>query len=374
MTASARAVFRELARSGAATRPQLGDILRLSRPTMSAAIAELNGLGFVRVHGEVQGALGRKAQEYSLGPGAGHVIAVDAGSTKIQLRVSTLDRHLLSNREYSLPSSHLVLNEAISDAVAQEVDAARRAWTPAWGPLRAIGIAIPARVADERGDGSLTGENVIFSRFQPPDDISIILENNVNCAAVAEQLYGAAQGHETFAYVQIGLKIGMGLMLNGTLLRGRNGAAGEIGHLAFPWAPGIPPEPGAAERHVGSEALMERVRAAWPAADARMPADTDELLVRAGEGHAVALEQLERHARDVGVVVASIVSVVDPGLVVLGGGLGASNLLTGTVSQVANHLSYSVDVCNTMLGRDATVLGIEKRTIDTAILAIIGLS
>jgi hypothetical protein len=64
--------------------------------------------------------------------------------------------------------------------------------------------------------------------------------------------------------------------------------------------------------------------------------------------------------------------MVDPGLVVLGGGLGASPLLLSTVTEVANRLSYPVEVRTSSLGQDATVLGVEKLASEKAVDLILG--
>lgn len=372
LTASAKSIFRLLAEGNPSTRPQLGEALNLSRPTMSAAIAELEQLGLVAKIGEVQGHIGRKAAIYRPGQGAGHVMAVDAGSTHVRLRVSTIDRRLLHSRVYRLPASQFLLGEEISRAVAEEVAATLSETDPGWGPLRMIGIAVPSRVVGPQGDQSATRQEEIFSRFEPPANVPVVLENNVNCAAVAERSNGIARDSETFAYVQIGLKIGMGLMLGGRLLRGHNGAAGEIGHLAFPMADGSKPIAGEIERYMGTEAFMGRVLAAWPQAAGAPPADAAELMARAGDGCAASLEQVTRHAEDIGAIVASCVSVVDPGLVVLGGGLGSSALLLPTVCEVANRLSYPVEVRTSTLGQDATVLGIEKLACEQTVDLLLG--
>ena len=372
LTESARAVFRELARTGPATRPQIGQSLGLSRPTMSAAMGELGDLGYVDVAGEVQGPLGRKALEYRVGGGAGHVIAVDAGSTHVQLRASTLDRRQLYSGATRMNPPQFALNAEISQAVADQMQQVLALSRPEWGPLRAVGIAVPARVTQTAAGRHATGQDLIFSRFSPPDGVEVVLENNVNCAAVAEQLYGAARDLPTFAYVQVGLKIGMGVILSGNLVRGLNGAAGEIGHLAFPWAPGKTPLAGEAERYLGSDALIERVRQGWPADRGDAPASVDALLALADAGDADALHHLGLHAADIGAVVASIVSIVDPGLVILGGGVGASPVLAPMVAQVTNRLSYPAEVRSTELGYDATILGIERLTIDSAVPRILG--
>ncbi len=339
---------------------------------MSAAISELEEIGLATKIGEVQGPLGRKAAVYRPGQASGYVLSIDAGSTHVRLRVSTLDRRLLHSRVYRLPSSQLLLGDEISHAVADEVAAALVEADPGWGPLRVIGIALPSRVVGPQGDRNATRQQAIFSRFEPPADVPIVLENNVNCAAVAEHSNGIAKDHETFAYVQIGLKIGMGIMLDGKLLRGRNGAAGEISHLAFPMANGTRPIAGEIERYMGTDALMQRVVDQWPTDAGDAPVDAAELMARAAQGSVEALRQVTRHAEDIGAIVASCVSIVDPGLVVLGGGLGANPLLLPTVRSVANRLSYPVEVRTSALGQDATVLGIEKLASENAVDLILG--
>lgn len=368
LTPSARAVFRSLVASGPATRPQIGEQLALSRPTMSASIGELERLGYVEKVGESQGSLGRKAALYRVGGGAGHVVAIDAGSTHVRLRVATLDHRLLHSRTYRLPASHRLMNEEISRAVAEEFAAAAGETEATWGPLRAIGIALPSRVVVDGAERASTRQDELFTHFTPPAGPELVLENNVNCAAVAENVYGVAQGREDFAYIQIGLKLGMGLMLGGRLIRGRNGAAGEIGHLAYPFAPGHTPVAGEAETYLGTEMLMQRVRQAWPAAAATAaPEDAGALFLRAENGDAVARDHVERHAADIGALVASCVAIVDPGLVVLGGGVGTSQLILPVVRTVANALSYPVAIETSSLGPDATVLGIEKLAVDRAL-------
>ena len=192
LTGSAKAVFRRLVFDGPSTRPQIGSILGLSRPTMSAAIAELERLGYVEMIGAVRGPLGRSAAQYRVGRNAGYVMAVDAGATHVRLRASTLDRRLLGNHVHRLPAPYFTINEEISRAVAGEVESALVKAQPDWGPLRTLGIAVPTRVVGPEGDAQASRQNVVFTRFQPPEGVVVVLENNVNCAAVAEQHYGAA--------------------------------------------------------------------------------------------------------------------------------------------------------------------------------------
>jgi predicted NBD/HSP70 family sugar kinase len=338
---------------------------------MSASIIELDRAGYIEKIGELQGALGRKAGMYRLGSGAGHVIAVDAGSTHVRLRVATLDRRLLHNRTYRLSSNQRVLGDEISAAVSEEVSAARAISEPGWGPLRAIGIAVPSRVVIQ--DALPHPQDKLFSNFTPPGDVPLVLENNVNCAAIAEHNHGVARGRTNFAYIQVGVKIGMGIVLRGQLLQGRNGAAGEISHIAFPFAPARPPEDAVAlEDYLGAEALMERVRAGWPANFGAPPEDAPRLLALAEAGNVAARAAVAQHGRDIGAMVATCVSIIDPGLVVLGGGVGNSALILPHVREVVDRLTFPTDIVSSILGSDATVLGIEQLAAEHASSLIIG--
>jgi predicted NBD/HSP70 family sugar kinase len=89
-------------------------------------------------------------------------------------------------------------------------------------------------------------------------------------------------------------------------------------------------------------------------------------------GNPAAKRHVARQAADIGAIVASCVSVVDPGVVVLGGGLGSSPLLLPDVRETVSRLSYSVEIRSTLLGSNATVLGIEQSAIEHAIDRAIG--
>ena len=76
--------------------------------------------------------------------------------------------------------------------------------------------------------------------------------------------YGAAKHREAFSYLQVGVRIGLGIVVGGKLLRGSNGAAGEIGRLPFPWSPTETPSREGLEHYLGSAALIERCARDWP--------------------------------------------------------------------------------------------------------------
>ncbi|MEL4378132.1 ROK family transcriptional regulator [Brucella cytisi] len=372
LTASARAVFRTLARNGSATRPELAERLGLSRPTMSIAMEDLERLGYVEMTGVRQRGTGRKAVMYRLGPEVGHIIAVDAGSTNVRLTVSTFDNRILYSGGYHLGADQRRFTPELEQAVAQGLRDVRQATQDSWGPLRSIGIALPTKVEHQIASSEeISALYPHISRSIEALNIPVILENNVNCAAIAEGAFGNATHASDFVYIQVGVKIGMGIVLCGELVRGRNGGAGEISSLPFPWSPDIAPNKEALEDYLGSESLMQRVLNEWPAGEAP-PKDAPALFALAQNGHGIARSHVDRHADDVGRLVAACVSVLDPGLVILGGGIGHNAQILPKVRDVVNHLSGPTQIEVTGLGVEATLKGIQRLTLRCAEERLIG--
>ncbi|MBE3014452.1 ROK family transcriptional regulator [Microbispora sp. NEAU-D428] len=361
LSTSARAVLAELTRRGRATRPQISQALSLSKPTVSTAMSELEELGLVREDGSVQGHTGRSALLWRIGEGAGHVLGVDVGVTRTRIHAHALsgERLLGVSRDVTSPASRS--GTADLTASADAAGALLRETLPRLGdsgPLRQIVIALPTVVTDrDPAAASQSPEVHDMLKALALPQAPLLLENNVNCAAVAEGNLGVAQGAAQFAYVQAGVRIGAALVLGGRLLRGASGWAGEVAHLPFPWDAGQEPVPEGLERFLGAEDLLLRAAAAWPASEGEPPTSAEELFRRAGEGCPPAQRAVTEHATQVGRLVVAVVALLDPGLVVLGGGVGSNPLLVQGVQETLSTLSIPVEIRRSGLGATATVEG-----------------
>lgn len=359
LTESARAVLRTVSTSGPITRPQLGALLAFSKPTMSAAVGELEALGLVASRGTVKGPTGRTAVTYGLGPEAGTVVGVDAGTTHTHAIAAGLDGRPIA--EADLPSSQ------IEGAVEQVLGGVRRD-----GPLRAIAVAVPTIVSSAlaprgRGKDLLDIAQRLQARFRVP----ILLENNVNCAALAELREGTAQGRASFIYLQVGVKIGLGIVIDGRLFRGFNGAAGEVGRLPFPWSAAETPRLEGLEEYLGSASLVARCARDWPGDEGTPPQSAEELFARAAtSAHARAC--IDRHAADIGRLVAACVGVLDPGLAVLGGGVGQNELMVEQIGRTVAELTWPTEIAVSRLTRKATVLGAVGLAADYSLGTLLG--
>lgn len=373
LTESSRSVLRVLAASGPITRPRLGAMLNLSKPTMTAVMNELGALGLVAPIGSQQGAMGRSAMVYALGPEAGYVIGIDVGVAQVRAVAQWLDGTPLATAELKIAKQQRATIEEIAVVVDEAAKAAILAVGKRSKTLRSVAVAVPRIVSRNRlGLNRRKGPEAVLQRLRQSVDAPILLENNVNCAAFGELREGAAHGRDIFLFLQIGVRIGLGIVIGGKLFRGFNGAAGEAGRMPFPWSVDSTPEREGLEHYLGSDALMERCVAGWPASAGEPPATARELFDRAQAGEREALVWVNRHAADIGRMVAGCIGFFDPGLVVLGGGVGQNPLMLEEVRQVARDLTWATEISVSGLGVNGTVLGATRLAADYALAEILG--
>lgn len=278
------------------------------------------------------------------------MLAVDLGPALTRVRSCALDGSLLAEATASRTDA--------ADAVREALTA-----LPAGLPLRSIVVAVGDVAArDRQGSGmrpATAKAGPVFDAMAValPPGVPVHLENNVNCAALAELHEGAARGRHTFGYLRIGVGIGLGIVVGGSVLRGSNGAAGELARLPYPWDEGREPRQEALEEYIGARSLLRRAAAAWQGAEGPCPRTTERLFALAGEGRAPAVEVVGRHAADVGRLAAAVTAVLDPGLIVLGGSTGADPRLLPGVRAELGRLSWPTEVVSSTVGDTGTVAG-----------------
>ncbi|MFF6782981.1 ROK family protein [Streptomyces sp. NPDC012510] len=348
LSESARAVFAVLAASSTATRPQLATGARLSKPTVSSAVAELEAAGLAARSGTLNGGTGRSAAVYDLGRAAGGVLAVDLGPAVTRARLCALDGTLLAEGTGSREEAADVVREALSAL-------------PVGAPLRTIVVAVgdvTARAEEGTVRPATAKARPVFDAVAValPPGVPVHLENNVNCAALAELHEGAARGRHTFGYLRIGVGIGLGIVVGGQVLAGANGAAGELARLPYPWDDDLEPRHEALEEYIGARSLLRRAAEAWPEPAGSCPRTVDQLFSLAGQG-GTARAIVDRHAVDVGRIAAAVTAVLDPGLLVLGGSTGAFPQLLPGVRAELQRLSWPTEVVSSQVGDLGTVVG-----------------
>jgi glucokinase len=157
----------------------------------------------------------------------------------------------------------------------------------------------------------------------------VILENDANAAAIGELWQGAGRGYRTIICVTLGTGVGGGIILDGKLWRGVDGSAGEIGHIGVDPFAGVPctcGSRGCLEVYASATAIVRMTREARPRYPNSMLHNTEDLtsekVYRAGrEGDELAIEVFRRMGVYLGIGLASLINVLNPEIVVIGGGL-----------------------------------------------------
>lgn len=318
-----RAVLDRLRAGGPATRPQIAKATGLSKPTVGQALLDLEQHGLVRASGRTTAGPGRSAVVYEPNPAAGHVLGVDIGRQRIRAAVADLAGRVIARVDE--PNPCRTASELVGTVVrVASRTAAEAGLAPDDLVVKVVGTP---GVPDPRGRGLHHAPNLpgwerpgLLDELEAGLGSGLVVENDANLAALGERAQGVARDAEVFVCLTVGTGIGMGIVVDGRLFRGAHGAAGEVGYLPWPGQPeGDGRGRGLAEAAAAAESVVALAGARGLAArSAREVFDA----ARAGDGRALAVvrEEAERLA----FVVASVVAVVDPELVVLGGGVGGN--------------------------------------------------
>lgn len=337
--------------TGSTTRSELSRTSGLGRSVVTQRLGTLLDAGLVEEGAFAASTGGRMPREVRFRSGAGRLVAAHLGATGFIVGISDLAGQLLDWRseEHSIshgPESVLGRVEAITDELLKGTGDET---TPVWG----IGIGLPGPVEYASGrpisppimpgwDGYPVRDR-LASRFNAPAWV----DNDVNVMALGEMKSGVAVGHADILFVKIGTGIGAGIVSRGRLHRGAQGVAGDIGHieadpesgilcgcgqtgcleaLAGGWAIA---RDGTAMALNGMSTMLSNRLSAKEIITARDVADA------AGRGDPVAVKLLSQAGRRVGHVVATLISAINPSIIVFGGRVADSgDLVLAAVRQV----------------------------------------
>jgi predicted NBD/HSP70 family sugar kinase len=305
------------------TRSQLSELTGVSKVTVAQMLARLEDRGLVVAVGEQAGGRGPNATLYSVVPSAAYVAALYVELGLVYIAVADVTGRVIAEaREDTNGAGNPV------ELVRSAVDRACRRAKISVRQLSAFVIGSPGVVDPRTGDpqwafnlpewheGVLAGLRGALRR-------PVLIENDVNLAAMAEHATGAAAGADDFVLVWIGVGLGLATVLGGRLHRGATGAAGEIGWLPVPGAPVTAdvwrPAGGGLQWLVAAEAI--RALAAESGFGGQSASDSVRAAVAAADSDS-ARRFLDELARRVALGAAAVCTVLDPGLVVLGGEIG----------------------------------------------------
>lgn len=328
------AIMNRLHKHAPISRSALAEMTGLNKTTVSSLVQELISHQFVREVGLDSAGAGRPAMLLEFNPRAGCIISAEIEVGFISVICANFSTEIIWRaKEFTEPDAdHEQIIHHLLLLLHQAVDTAHTTQIPVLG----IAVGVPGLVDRDSGmllfGPNLYWENVPLGEILHHEfDLPIFVDNNANMAALGEFYFGVAQDYNDILYLSIGVGLGGGIIQGGQLVTGATGFAGEFGHMTV-----IPDgelcscgNRGCWETLVSYKALLNRVQSALSNGQPSLLAQTGnswphnltitDIQNAATSGDRLVLEILADIGCFLGIGVASLVNILNPELVVLGG-------------------------------------------------------
>lgn len=305
-------------------------------------------------------------------------IGIDIGGTNLKAGLVNDDGSILAmeKRKIAEVSDQKALVEALV-ALTQSLTE-KGGLTPE--QIRSVGVGVPGAVEIHSGavlyTCNLPLRNVplrkLFHRYLP---YPLYVENDANCAALAEYYAGAGKGSKRFVTITLGTGVGAGILHNGQIYHGANGMAGEVGHMSIVYHGEPCPcgRRGCWERYASASALTRETKAAMQADKNtimwKMTQDIDHVNAKlafdaAAKGDETARKVIDSWIEYVGVGIANVINTFEPEVICIGGGVSnQGEVLLAPVRAYAENETRNITtgkfpvICACQLHNDAGVIG-----------------
>ncbi len=356
---SLRLVMEAILHQGPISRARLAQVTGLSKQTTSEAVRLLEAAGWVGERGRRQGKLGRSALDYELRADAAFVLGVDLGGAKIRAALADLSGATVAETKtptdrrggaYVVAQIGALRRQLIEQA---RIDPARLRFAVVGTP----GVVEVATGAVQQAPNIADLDSLdVVGMLRREFGCDLLVENDINLAALGEQWQGRGQEQRNLAFIALGSGLGMGLVIDGRLMRGARGAAGEIGYLPFGADPFAPESrrAGALERVTGAQGLVARYEAAGGEKGLAAPAIFDRLAAN----DAAAIAVIDETARLLALATASVCAIVDLEQIVFGGSIGGRPEIIARVERLLPLcMARPTPIARSILQERATIVG-----------------
>jgi predicted NBD/HSP70 family sugar kinase len=330
-----RSVLDEVFRHRQVTRAELAIATGISKPTIWESVRRLEKAGLLCAMGnQATGRRGREATFYELAQSAGWVLALAVNQEGVQGRAA--DMAGCPFGEDQLPPVAPGDASALIRAIRRTVRRALGAGSGR-GTLQAVALSVANPVhpgtreiiplpGSPFPEGMLLPAEILAGLVEAP----LLVDNDVNLAAMAERHSGAARDVASFAYIYIGAGLGLGLYIDDQLIRGAHGLAGEIGYLSASLR---------SDEHLTlAEAIARQGfgRSDAPSIDVAAVLDA---IGAAEAGDPTAMGAIRQLGASIGHAIVATCAIVDPELVLLGGPIGSQPALLESARATVTRLS-----------------------------------
>jgi glucokinase-like ROK family protein len=371
---------------GGISRAEIARRLCLTRAAISSIIDDLKELHLVEEVETGPTTGGRRPILLAINPHYGTIVGIDMGATHLRLVVTDYSAHVLEEIEHPFsvadgPAECLKL-------IDQDLTSILSKLNKSISDVTAIGMDVPGPVVANTGMVSsppiMPGWDgyPIQKHLEELWHLPVSIGNDAELGALGEWAYGAGRNERNLAYIKVGTGVGAGLLLDGRIYRGATGTAGEIGHVTI-----VDNGPlctcgnyGCLEAMAGGSAIARKAREAIATGRRTQLSSLEinkihavDVAQAAQKGDLVAQQIVTDAGRYLGIAIASLVNVFNPGLVVIGGGVSTlGDLLLEPIRKTVLERSLhsaakAVRITSAVLGRRASSMGAVVQAINLSL-------
>ncbi|MET4226379.1 ROK family protein [Oerskovia enterophila] len=358
---NARAVLDVLDAHDTLGRPEIVAATGLSKTTVAHTLRTFVEQGVVEEAGLDHERRGPAATLYRVDPEHGYALAVDIGHVRVRVALIDLVGRIRARAEQPLSAKDPAARASVVEKLAAHcVAAVGHDVGSASVVIRCAVVGLPAIVDLDhamvrRVPGLEKGGPSLHAALEEGLGCPVLLENDVNLAAIAEQRSGAGKDLSSFVLLRLGIGVGAGIVIDGKLYRGASGGAGEVAFL---------PQPG---RALGAESIGA-ASLATSARDAGLPADLapHEVLDLAAGGDERAVAVVDELSGRLAVLIASISLLLEPQKIFLAGVASEEAVLRRVQAYLADRVGIlPIVVEPSRVAADAVLLGAAALARDT---------
>lgn len=359
---SQKIVLQAIVSAGPISRASLSKQTGLSKQTISEVVRKLESKNWVKVSGQTKGKIGRTAITYELNSLSSGVVVIDLGGTKVHIAITDLFGQIICEKtEFTHKNGGLDLVKQIVRIVKSLISRSKIKKTL----IQVVSIGVPG-VPDElsgsikkcpniKGLDKINFKGLIEEKL----NIKVLLDNDVNLAALGEHLHLWKNSNEivsdNLVFIAIGTGIGSGVIVNGDLVRGFKGAAGELAYL--PIGSEINNREtktiGALERATATKFIKKRYNELT-----RKNKTVIEIFNLAEKRDPVSIKIIDEIAYNLAKVVSVFSSILDTEKIVFGGSIGVQKILVDKIKFFSKKIiSNPPSISISQLGTSATLVG-----------------
>ncbi|RKT35751.1 glucokinase [Microbacterium sp. AG1240] len=358
------------------TRAELAKSTGLARSTVAVRVDELMRMGLITPVADGVSTGGRPPSQFAINPAAKVVVAADIGASHATVAITDLTGHVLDEHSEALDVA--LGPEPVLTWLIQSATALLSASGRTVGDVAAIGIGVPGPV--EHSTGQPVNPPIMpgWDRFDIPGwiqqhlpmPVPVLVDNDVNIMALGERAV-AWPGVDHIMFVKVSTGIGTGIISGGELQRGAQGIAGDIGHVQVARGANVPCQcgnRGCLEALASGPAIARALRE--QGIDAHTGSDVVDLVKR---GNIDAIQAVRQAGRDIGEVLTTCVSLMNPSIIAIGGSMArvGEHLIAGVREVVYTRstplATEYLSIVQSIAAERAAVLGASMLAVEHAL-------